>query len=180
MQNWSVTIKKICLTAIILTFLLTATVGFTQTTESGESESQEALEQAPKVIEQPAYEYYYWPEEDLNNFDLSTMGSGKSGSTLGDKSKRTSNVEANEYLKSRKEERQEKTDSKEDTESAKKSSEPLYVEPVEKPLTNSPSGKPIYEWKDENGTLHMTNDLGKVPTEYQNQFFESETQDSGQ
>lgn len=171
---------KTTLIAILFSVLFTATPGFSQTTESGESESQQAIEEAPKVIEQPAYEYYYWPEEDLNNFDLSTMGSGKSGSTLGDKSKRTSNIEANSYLKSQKENQQEKTDSEEGTESTKKSSEPLYVEPVEKPSAQSPSGNPIYEWKDENGTLHMTNDLGKVPPEYQNQFFESEPEGPGQ
>ena len=70
--------------------------------EQVETESEEAIEQAPVVIEQPAYEYFYWPEEDLNNFGLSTMGEGKSGSTLGTSSGRTSNIEANEYLRSKK------------------------------------------------------------------------------
>ena len=156
--------------------LFTAPPGFTQTTESGETESQKAIDESPIVIEQPAYEYYYWPEEDLNNFSLSTMGQGKSGSTLGDKSQRTSNIEANSYLKSKKENKENKdnADSLEKTETGKEPSEPLYVEPVDKPRASSPSRKPIYEWKDEDGTLHITNDLGKVPPEYQNQFYESE------
>jgi len=175
----SLRIKTFTLIAILLSVLFTATQGFAQTIESDETESQKELEEAPKVIEQPAYEYYYWPEEDLNSFGLSTMGKNKSGSTLGDKSQRTSNIEANAYLKSKKENQQNNADDMEKSETRKEPSEPLYVEPVEKPHAQPPSGKPIYEWKDENGTLHMSNDLGKVPTEYQNQFYESEPEGSG-
>lgn len=149
---------------------------FGQTAESPETQSEEALEEAPKVIEQPAYEYFYWPEEDLNNFGLSTMGQGKSGSTLGEKSRRTSNVEANAYLKSSKEDKAETIDN---TVPAKKPVEPIYTEPVEKPSAHPASDKPIYEWRDENGTLHMTNDLGKVPPEYQDQIYETINEEPG-
>ncbi len=107
------------------------------------------------------------------------MGNGKSGSTLGEKTRRTSNIEANAYLKSKKENK-ENADSEENTEAGTESREPLYVEPVAQPRAHSASEKPIYEWTDENGTLHITNDLGQVPPEYQNQFYESEPQDSGQ
>ena len=108
------------------------------------------------------------------------MGEGKSGSTLGDKSKRTSNIEVNSYLKSKKEEQQDEPGDIESSDTAKEPSKPRYIEPVEKTKVNTPSGKPIYEWKDENGTLHISNDLGTVPTEYQNQFYESESEGTGQ
>lgn len=108
------------------------------------------------------------------------MGEGKSGSTLGDKSKRTSNIEVNSYLKSKREEQQDKPEDTESSDATKEPSEPQYIEPVEKTNVNTPSGKPIYEWKDENGTLHISNDLGNVPPEYQNQFFESESQEPDQ
>jgi hypothetical protein len=176
----SLKIKTFTLAVILFTVLFTAVPDFAQTTESAETtESQKAIEEAPRVVEQPAYEYYYWPEEDLNNFGLSTMGNGKSGSTLGEKTRRTSNIEANAYFKSRKE-NNDNAGNEDQPEDSKESNEPTYIEPVAQPRAHSASEKPIYEWTDENGTIHITNDLGQVPPEYQNQFYESEPQDSGQ
>lgn len=158
---------------ILLTILAVPLV-VAQAQESDESASEEAIEQAPRVIEEPAYEYFYWPEEDLNNFGLSTMGEGKSGSTLGTSSGRTSNVEANEYLRSKKDAQKKAEDSEEDKPKnvrPAEQEEPIY-QASEVPSSRTPSDNPIYEWRDEDGNLHMTNELGKVPPEYQNQFFE--------
>ena len=149
--------------------------------QTGESGSEEAIEQAHKVIQEPVYEYYYWPEEDLNNFGLSTLGEGKSGSTLGDKSKRTSNVEANEYLKSRKDERQKRKAETQKPEESKRTAgqNGPDEEALAPPESAVPSGKPIYEWRDEDGTLHITNDLGNIPPEYQDQLYESTNEEPG-
>ena len=165
----------VCISFIALFFPVPD--GRSQTNDPSETPGEEAIDQAPKTIEQPAYEYYYWPEEDLNNFGLSTIGEGKSGSTLGDKSKRTSNIEANEYLRSAKENR-ENTGEQEKEESQNEQAEPLIVEPVERSISGAPSDRPMYEWKDKDGNLHITNDLGKVPQEYQDQVYEA--RDTGQ
>lgn len=108
------------------------------------------------------------------------MGEGGSGSTLGTKSGRTSNIEANEYLRSKKENRQEKKAEAENTEDSGPIDEPFNEEAPQTQSSYAPSGKPIYEWRDENGTLHISNDLGNVPPEYQDQLFEAQTEDSGE
>ena len=163
-------VKKLILLSLLMFPLA---IGHAQ--ESGESGSEEDVQQAPRIIEEPAYEYFYWPEEDLNNFGLSTMGKGKSGSTLGSSTGRTSNVEANEYLRSKKEARK-KIEAQEDNngENVRPSAQeqPLY-QASELQSSKSPSDNPIYEWRDENGNLHITNDLGKVPPEYQDQVYEN-------
>ena len=154
--------------------------GFTQT---GESVGEASGTEAPIAIEQPAYKYYYWPEEDLNNFSLSTMGDGKSGSTLGQDTKRRSNLEVNPSLKSKKEnyiKSENREEEGEKQEADTESTQPLYIEPADKPRAHGPSGNPIYEWKDEDGTIHITNVLGNVPLEYQKDFFESESGETGQ
>lgn len=160
---------------LILLSLLIIPLNMAGAQEQQEPSSEEAIEQAPRIIEEPAYEYFYWPEEDLNNFGLSTMGEGKSGSTLGSTTGRTSNIEANEYLRSKKE-AQNKTEAQEDNTSEAITpsgrEEPSY--PVsEEQSSRAPSDSPIYEWRDEDGNLHITNDLGKVPPEYQDQLYEA-------
>ena len=107
------------------------------------------------------------------------MGEGKSGSTLGTRSGRTSNVEANEYLRSKKENREKKEADAEKPQEISPADQP-YEEVSETLSTSSPSGKPMYEWRDENGTLHISNDLGNVPPEYQDQLFEAQTESSGE
>ncbi len=169
--------------AVIVTFLFsaqfTAPQGFTQTEQPVETQGEASGAQVPIPVEQPAYEYYYWPEEDLNNFGLSTMGDGKSGSTLGQDTKRRSNLEVNAPLKSKKR-KGENADNLAETEDGQESNEPLYTEPLNEPRAHEPSGKAMYEWQDEDGTIHITNNLGSVPLEYQKDFFESQDPDTGQ
>lgn len=162
---------KITLLALLLISIFPLLIA--QAQESGESQSEEAIQEAPVVIQEPAYEYFYWPEEDLNNFGLSTMGEGKSGSTLGTSTGRTSNIEANEYLRNSKEARNKaKAQDEMKPESVKPTEQQDIYEAPQPASSKTPSGNPIYEWRDEDGNLHMTNELGKVPPEYQDQFFE--------
>jgi len=163
--------------ALIVTFLFsaqfTAAQGFAQSEESADTQGEASGAEAPVVIEQPAYEYYYWPEEDLNNFGLSTMGDGKSGSTLGQDTQRKSNIEVNSSLRSKKE-NEKMPENGEESEADTKQAKPLYTEPADKPSSHSASGNPIYQWKDEEGNIHVTNELGKVPLEYQKEVLESQ------
>jgi hypothetical protein len=144
---------------------------------------------APDTAETPPDfpEYIVTPREDLNPYDLSTMEKSQDmdyregAGTLGTTEKRSGNIEINEALKQRKEER-EKAKQKEEEEEQKKSG----------PEANASVGQPdngggvelsgpsaagdlsspgvragLFTWTDENGVLHVTNDLGQVPMEYQ-------------
>lgn len=144
---------------------------------------------APDTAETPPDfpEYIVTPREDLNPYDLSTMEKGEDvdyrqgAGTLGTTEKRSSNVEINEALEQRKEQR-EKAKQKEKEEEQKKGEPEANVsvgEPdngggveVRGPTAAGDLSSPgvragLFTWTDENGVLHVTNDLGQVPMEYQ-------------
>jgi len=141
--------------------------------ENTESQNQQGSSQDIVTIEQPAYEYYYWPDEDLNSFGLSSMGGGKSGTTLGTGSERTSNLEVNPPSKRHREDKGTEFD-----ETGGDGPIPpaegypgAFGAPIEAPSSNPASNNPIYKWVDDEGNLHITNNLGEVPAEYQEELY---------
>jgi hypothetical protein len=153
---------------------------FGQTTgETEPSQGTEIPQSAPNypIIDNAGIVY---PRENLDPFGYSTLG-GTSGlgnredtSTLGAETKRKSNIEANKP-RERKNLEESTGVTEEQTETAFTESEPA-PEPQSVGYT-SPSRKGgLYTWKDENGVVHVTNDLGAVPLKYQDQVIK-ESQD---
>lgn len=101
--------------------------------------------------------YFYWPKEDPENFQKSTLGE----STLNKSRKRRSNVEVNRPKKEKIKDIQTPSSTEGGTETE------TTFEPDSTPIPVSDN--PIYKWKDENGVMHMTNDLGSVPAKYRDQ-----------
>lgn len=125
-------------------------------------------------IEEQPYKYYYWPDEDLNNFGLSSMGSGQGGTTLGRDSERKSNLEINPRGKPEKKDEQEVSEeevgSSETTLSAPTTEE---TETGSDYTSNPASHSPIFKWVDDEGNIHITNNIGDVPLKYQEDYYKS-------
>lgn len=173
----------VCLIFLSLLFLIPCV--FAQSEEQGstggdETETQSAPDASDPIVniqEQP-YKYYYWPDEDLNNFGLSSMGSGKSGTTLGSSSERRSNLEVN--APGRPDKAQE--DGPESPERSESETDSISAPEYGDDATGTPGGdspapvsdSPIYKWVDDEGTLHITNNIGDVPLEYQEDYYNRE------
>ncbi len=146
----------------------------TQPQEGAQSSEQTASE--PVVIPEQPYEYYYWPEEDLDNFGLSTLGQGQGGSTLGRGLQRKSNIEVNSPKGP--------PQAVEDAEgkSGDEGGDTGLFPPEETgddgtAVNEAPPAGPkkeseFYEWVDEKGNVHITNNIGDVPPEYQKEIYE--------
>lgn len=149
---------------------------------------------APAPVPADFPSYIVTPSEDLNPYDLSTMqkstetnyrdGTG----TLGTAVERSSNIQVNEALQKKREERQ-KAAQEAQAKSAVKAGEeegeqiPSVEEitPAQEPRLGD-SAKSLetpgvrgglFTWTDEKGVLHATNDIGQVPIEYQIKAIES-------
>ncbi|MCL4246118.1 MAG: DUF4124 domain-containing protein [Candidatus Dadabacteria bacterium] len=135
----------------------------------GEETPQAAPESAgaPIVIEEEPYEYYYWPDENINNFGLSSMGEG---TTMGKTPRRKSNLEANpaKPVPTPVPEDEEEIPADEAIDSG------TAPEPGADRQTGA-SGAAFYKWVDDKGRLHITNNIGEVPLEYQQQIYRQET-----
>ncbi len=153
---------------------------FGQTTgETEPSQGTEITQSAPNypIIDNAGIVY---PREDLDPFGYSTLG-GTSGlgnredtSTLGTDTRRKSNIEVNKP-RERKSLEEETGATEEQTETGFTESEPASE--LQSIGYTSPARKGgLYTWKDENGVVHVTNDLGSVPLEYQDQVIK-ESQD---
>ncbi|HET7288899.1 MAG TPA: DUF4124 domain-containing protein [Thermodesulfobacteriota bacterium] len=138
----------------------------------------------PVIVPQQPYEYYYWPEENLDNFGLSTLGQGEGGSTLGRSLNRKSNIEVNTPKKPAEDE---------DTENGEPGGEDTDTElypPDESGLTDgslsgeqpppAPKESEFYEWVDENGNVHITNNLGDVPPDQQEEAYKRKSAPGGE
>lgn len=138
------------------------------TTPSGQTANPNT---PPVDIRQQPYEYYYWPEENLDNFGLSTLGNGEGGSTLGRTPKRKSNIEVN----SPKEPEETDKDTDGDNGTAISPSEEGDIDSgtivEEEAPQSAPSESPIYEWVDDKGNIHITNNIGDVPLKYQQEIY---------
>ena len=118
----------------------------------------------------PAYDVY--PGVDLNPFGLSTMSGSKDvdyregAGTLGTTTKRASNLEVN---------RPKEPAPEEDADTSNQDSQDSFIEADivnQPPPSVSRKREHIYRWTDEEGVLHVTNDLGTVPPQYQEQALE--------
>lgn len=179
--------KHMLLAYSILLLLLPARPAFAQYGDTGPGgdetrteEGNQSPEQAPGepvMVPQQPYEYYYWPEEDLDNFGLSTLGQGQGGSTLGRNLQRKSNIEVN----TPKEPPQGPGDT--DTESGDGDEDTDLYPPeetgddsgsVDEAPQAGPKESEFYEWVDEEGNVHITNNIGDVPLEYQKEIYEQD------
>lgn len=149
---------------------------------------------APAPVPADFPSYIVVPSEDLNPYDLSTMqkstetnyrdGTG----TLGTSVQRQSNIEVNEALQKKKQERMKAAEeakaknlqAPEDTESegAPSEDETTSAGPPELGDSASDLDTPgvrggLFTWTDEEGVLHATNDIGQVPIKYQVEALEN-------
>ncbi len=173
------TITLMTLISLLTPEIVTAqTTGGTEATgQGGESTSQgnpptQAQPNTP-VIDNTGIVY---PREDLDNFGLSSLGKttglgeGLKGSTLGKDANRKSNLEVNKpRQKKESEQNAEESVGESDTGSSE-------IESVSEstPIGYTSPGKRegLFTWKDQNGVVHVTNDLGSVPVKYQAQIIE--------
>jgi hypothetical protein len=145
------------------------------------NESPEGGGGEPVTVHQQPYEYYYWPEENLDNFGLSTLGQGQGGSTLGRSLKRKSNIEVN----SPKEPTEGKTGEPGEGDTNTELFPPDDSGYIDEPLTrgpppSAPRESEFYEWVDEKGNVHITNNLGDVPPEYQEEIYKRKSSPAGE
>jgi len=170
--NKTICIFHTVLAALLLGVILSFEAAAQETGgEGGGEETPQAAPEsagAPIVIEEQPYEYYYWPDENLNNFGLSSMGQG---TTMGTTPERKSNLEANPV-------KPKPTPAPGDEEEIPPDEaidSGVSVEPGAGRQTGA-SGAAFYKWVDEKGELHITNNIGEVPLEYQQQIYRQETQ----
>lgn len=112
------------------------------------------------------------PFENLNIFEMSTMGSGNLGyrestSTLASPVKRMSNVELNKPVVKEVENTEEKAEDEGES-PAPPVVEGAGVGAVEPQVPEGVSKTgPLYRWVDEKGVVHVTNNIAVVPVEEQ-------------
>ena len=168
--------KTTCLyRALPAVLLLALTLAFESAAQEtgGEVEGEETPQAAPEsagapiVIQEQPYEYYYWPDENINNFGLSSMGQG---TTMGKTPERKSNLEANPV-------KPKHTPAPGDEEEipADEAIDPGTAAEPGAGRQAGASGAAFYKWVDEKGELHITNNIGEVPLEYQQQIYRQET-----
>ncbi len=122
--------------------------------------------QQPAVIqgESDAPWYYYWPDENLNPFGMSTLGTEGGGSTFGKSTERPSNLQVNPPMQEQMQSQENVDDvtNKVPLEDTLSSQESISISA---PSTGAKKG-PIYKWVDDNGVIQVTNDLGSIPAKY--------------
>ncbi|MER3446633.1 MAG: hypothetical protein C4291_07200 [Candidatus Dadabacteria bacterium] len=168
---------------IIILFLpirsaLTQTMGggAEVTSPTSQTPSQGNASQSGQFVNPP-----YFPQKDLNPFELSTLGGRnlgerKEGSTLGIGTKQKSNVEVN---KPREKKESEESATQGGAESgtganttaagAEETTQANPNESTEVPSNPLNKSSGLYTWKDKNGVVHVTNNIGSIPAEYQEQ-----------
>jgi len=134
----------------------------------------------PGQIVNPLYPPYF-PAENLDNFELSTLGNKglgerKQGSTLGVGTKQKTNEELNKPREKKETEGtagQGGIESGVETNAATAGMEetpPVNPNQTNEALSTSMNkGGGLYTWKDKNGVVHVTNNLGSIPAEYREQ-----------
>ena len=184
------------ITIIVISFL-SLKVAYTQTMSTGTEVNPPASQTSPQgtqtqpqgtdVIQgRPNYPVIdnsgrVYPYEDLNPFGLSTLGPGDDeynteGSTLGTDLKRKSNIEVNQPRERKQPEvtNEEETVSGGEESAGEGGEEAVEVIPEESSevLIPSPLNKTsgFYKWVDKDGVLHVTDNPGSIPQEYQGQL----------
>jgi len=170
----------------IIVSLCFSDVPLAQTTTGGTSPtSPDSLSPStgsvlPDVTQgQPDFpDYIVTPREDLNPYGLSTLEKSTETDyvdgvgTLGTNQNRPSNIEVNRT--------RERNASEEDVNRNEENlsgaaseaiAETQSSASVSSSFRSAKKGR-IYSWTDDQGILHVTNDLGSVPTEYQGEFIQ--------
>lgn len=175
---------RIVLISLIIISSLPIRAAFTQTTNVGtpvtapmsQTPPQGTASQPGQFVNPP-----YFPQKDLNNFELSTLGGKglgerKEGSTLGGGTKQKSNAEVNKPKEKNETEgaaAQAGTESGVETNTATagtgETSQVNSNESTETLSTPLNKSSGLYTWKDRNGVVHVTNNMGSVPAEYREQ-----------
>ena len=108
--------------------------------------------------------YYYWPDENLNPYGMSTLGNEQGGSTFGKTTDKPSNLQVNPPMQ----ERMQNQENGDDVTNNVPLEDTLNTEePTSIGSPSAPAKKgPMYKWVDDNGVIQVTNDLGSVPTKY--------------
>ncbi len=114
-------------------------------------------------------EYTVRPTEDLNSFGLSTLGDStednyrEAPGTLGTSKKRLSNAEANKARIEKKKAEQEEATEAESQENTRET-----INEASRPNKSATKYKKskLITWTDEDGKVHITNDIGNVPQRY--------------
>ena len=153
--------------------------------------SQSAAPPAPAPADFPSY--IVTPSEDLNPYNLSTMQKStgidyrQGAGTLGTSVDRQSNLEVNEALEKKKQERLKAAEEARANE-AKKANEqqpegaPLEVISPDQAPQLGEAGQDLetpgvrsglFTWTDDQGVLHATNDIGQVPIKYQEEALQN-------
>ncbi len=131
---------------------------------------------------QPAPEfpdYIVRPSEDLNPYGLSSLGTTTEDGAINDPSgslgtkttNRPSNREVNESIKDKK---QQKTEQKNAQQVKQQSSDTVVEEEViqynEVSTSRPKNSKGMIKWVDNEGIVHITNNIGSVPPQYRDQL----------
>ena len=159
---------------IIAFYFSLSDCAFSQSTE-GESTTGDSQQPAVNRGESEPPWYYYWPDENLNPFGLSSLGNEGGGSTLGKSTERRSNLQVNPPTREQNQYDVQgdditKTPPVEDTLSSQES---IQIGSPSRPAKKGP----IYQWVDEKGVKHVTNDIGSVPPEYLKEISTDNKQD---
>jgi hypothetical protein len=168
------TIKSLVASLVMITALYFSFSGYvlSQSTEgtpdggSGSNQPPTGGSQQPAVIqgESDAPWYYYWPDENLNPFGMSTLGTEGGGSTFGKSTERPSNLQVNPAMQDL--QNQENFDNVTNKVPLEDTLSPQESISISAPSSTGAKKGPIYKWVDENGVIQVTNDLGSVPTKY--------------
>ncbi|MGE5446173.1 MAG: DUF4124 domain-containing protein [Ignavibacteriales bacterium] len=157
-----------------------ATSPTSQTPSQGTQMPPQGTATQPGQVVNPLYPPYF-PPQNLDNFGLSTIGNkgigeNKGGSTLGVGTKQKTNAEVN---KPKEKKETEGTAAQGGTESGTETNttaagmeETTQInsnQPTESLSTSLNKSSGLYTWKDKNGVVHVTNNIGSIPAEYQEQ-----------
>jgi hypothetical protein len=147
-------------------YVLSQSTGSVPDVGDGGNQSPTGASQQPAVNQggsEPPW-YYYWPDENLNPFGMSSLGNEGGGSTFGKSTERPSNLQVNPPMREQMQDEVQGDDLTKNPaiEDTLRSEEPISI--------GTPSAAvkkgPIYKWVDDKGVIHVTNDLGSVPPKY--------------
>lgn len=112
--------------------------------------------------------YYYWPDENLNPYGMSTLGNEGGGSTFGKTTDKPSNLQVNPPMR----EQMQNQKNADDVTNNVPLEDTLSTErPTSVGSPSAPARKgPMYKWVDDNGVIQVTNDLSSVPSKYLDQI----------
>lgn len=178
-------IHKILLSFLAL-FVFNTELLWSQNAPAGPSGAGASGGQAPSVPSPGDFpQYIVTPREDLDNYEYSNMhntnfeGNRENLGNFGKPNVQQNNVEINAELQKMEEERKKSTmpiegedaaaGFPEDSGAEQPAAGPIdgeYVQPTQKIS--------LYRWYDSDGILHVTDDFGSIPPEYQDSAFKGE------